>query len=418
MSVPSSDAASDTKGAPWLRGLVRFRDIPALIGRPAGGIDYIPQIDGLRFLSIILVMVWHASLRAARHADQLSQFGIPVATLYNYVPHGEIGVDFFFFISAYVITQLFLVRRGRPVAILDFYRRRARRIYPPYVIIVLICFAILFLAGYKPASAPTAAESTTSLTSSFLASLFYMHGLLFGAAPRLNPPMWSLEIEIQFYLLSPLLWMVLSRLSPRRRVAALWVALAVFVILPGLIKLYYPMDERFRSGLFTHMYLFTAGALAAEFDLSRTLQLGGRQRAGYDILLLTGLVLLLGLGEVLTSVDATPAAGWPNIAVDTGILLGIAAIFLGAMRGRLGRLVFGYPWICLVGTMCYSIYLTHVVVMQGVADKLLSHLHFANPFLIWGAWFCVLLPTAIAVGAVFYVFVERPFMSARRSVRT
>lgn len=80
------------------------------------------------------------------------------------------------------------------------------------------------------------------------------------------------------------------------------------------------------------------------------------------------------------------------------------------MYGRFGRRVFGLPWVNLIGTMCYSIYLIHIVVMQAISEKLLKFLPFHDPVMIWGAWLLVLLPAAIATSMIFYTIVERPFM--------
>ena len=396
-----------------------IKRLPHVIGRPPGGIAYIPQVDGLRFLAIFTVMIWHASLRAGRYAHGVTLSGTPVTSWYAYFPRGEIGVDLFFFISAFVITQLFRSRRDHELSILTFYKRRARRIYPPYLVILLCCFLILYAFDVTPKDAATVATSTVGLVPSFAASLLYLHGILFASAPRLNPPMWSLEIEIQFYLVAPLLWTALSRLGDRRnRIIALIVALAAFTVIPGVVETYLAFDERFRWGLFTHGFLFIAGALAAELDLGRVSDDAASNGFLYDALLGVGLILLLAIGEYLTVVDGVAPAGWPNIITNLLVLFSLFAIFLGAHRGRAGRFVFGLPWLALIGTMCYSIYLTHIIIMQGVSDKLLSHLHLSSPFVIWPLWFAILLPIAIIVGGIFYICVERPFMSKRRVVRT
>lgn len=68
------------------------------------------------------------------------------------------------------------------------------------------------------------------------------------------------------------------------------------------------------------------------------------------------------------------------------------------------------PWFALIGTMCYSIYLTHIVVVQAVSEELLGRVPLHNPWLIWGVWLPVLAVAVFLLALVFYALVERPLM--------
>ncbi|WP_158741926.1 acyltransferase [Acidisphaera sp. L21] len=396
--------------------MLRLARLPSLIGRPPGAIQYNAQIDGLRGLSILLVIVWHVSLRAARHASELSAQGPAITNLYSYIPHGEIGVDFFFFISAIVITQIFATRTDKRLEVGKFYARRLWRIYPPYLVALTGCFIALYASGHAPGSISALDPDAASLPESYAASLFYLHGLVFSTAPLLDPPLWSLEIEIQFYLVGPLIWVFFKYMPDRtKRVAALSALLAAMIVIPPLLKLYMPFDGRFRFGLLAHAYLFVGGMLAVSLDLATPSTDPRLRPALYDAMLAVGLVAAAGVGLVLTQIDAQPSGFWATLLLNVVTIAAIFGVFLGAMRGAIGRFVFGIPWLCLIGTMCYSIYLTHVVAIQIVSEKLLGRLAFRNPELIWGVWFLVLIPVSIAGGIVFYVYVERPFMSRRKT---
>ena len=396
--------------------MLRLARLPALIGRPSGVIRYNPQIDGLRALAILLVIIWHASLRAARHAEDLSAHGAAVTNVHSYIPHGEVGVDFFFFISAIVITQIFATRTGRALDVRTFYVRRLWRIYPPYLVALTLCFIALYASGHAAGNVPAFSQSPISLPESYFASLFYLHGIVFSAAPLVDPPLWSLEIEIQFYLISPLIWVLFNYVPTKnRRTIVVSSLLVTMMIIPALLKWYVPIDERFRFGLLTHAYLFIGGILAVSLDLTAPMSDDRIDPRGYDVILAAGLVAAIGIGLVLTQIDAQPAGFWSTLLINAATISAIFGIFLGAMRGTIGRFVFGIPWLCLIGTMCYSIYLTHVVAIEIVSEKLLSHLPFRNPEVIWGVWFLVLIPVSIAGGIVFYVYVERPFMGRRKT---
>jgi peptidoglycan/LPS O-acetylase OafA/YrhL len=392
--------------------------LPAAIGRPGTSAAYIPQIDGLRCLAILLVMLWHASLRASRHVDDLNHAGHSIRSFYAWLPHGEIGVALFFFVSGFVIAQPFLSRPREQWNFRQFYLRRVRRIYPPYVVALCLCFLVLGVIGYRPANANSFDASAIPLAASFAASLLYLHSVIFDAASRLNPPMWSLEVEILFYLASPWLLAAYMRVGPRglRTIAGLAAVVAIMAA-SSLVALYQPFDGRFRLGLLAHLHLFIAGIVAADLAMAR--QAVARPpaipsgTAAFDVLLLASLTALLGIGLWLTQVDARPDGGWPSFLANAGVLLSVAGLYAGAMHGRLGRAAFGLPWVCLIGTMCYSIYLTHIVVMQAASTAVLARLPLHDPVLIWGVWFLVLPPAAIVVGLVFYVAVERPFMTTR-----
>jgi peptidoglycan/LPS O-acetylase OafA/YrhL len=395
-----------------MRVLRSLATLPDRIGRPTTRVAYIPQIDGLRCLAIVLVLLWHASLRASRYTGALDDAGYTIQSFYAFLPHGEIGVDLFFFISGFVIAQPFLHRRREDWSVWQFYARRMRRIYPPYAAALSLCFLILGIIGHRPENTHAFdASAGVPLTDSFAASLFYLHSIIFDVSSRLNPPMWSLEIEIQFYLLSPLLlWLYTA--PPRRATRAVGAFTGMLLLMAAInVFGHDAFDGRFRLGLVAHMNLFIAGAVAADFareDFTPVLPVSS------DAILLCGLVGLVSCGLWLTQTDARPTGAWSRFFTELALLASIGGLYWGAMKGRLGRIVFGSRWICLIGTMCYSIYLTHIVVMQAVYELLLKRIPLHNSLLIWAVYFLVLPTAALAVGSIFYVAIERPFMTPRK----
>lgn len=389
------------------RKLIRLiASLPDRIGRPPTRTPYIPQIDGLQFLAIALVLVWHSSLRASRFVDVINDRGEHAYSLYGWFPHGEIGVALFFFISGFVIAQPFLSRGRAQWRIGQFYLRRLRRIYPPYFVAITLCFLIVAITGFGDAT------SNLSATQSWAASLFYLNGLLYDTSSRVDPPIWSLEVEIQFYLLAPFLiglYLLPQRMGTRLAIGGL--AAVACILGASFIDLIHPFDGRFRFGLPAHMYLFVAGIVTADAVRMRNTMLSSVS-AGFDALFVAGVLLLLGLGLYLTQVDAKPGGGWPDILCDFGELVAVLAIYFGATQGRISRRIMGTPWIALVGTMCFSIYLVHVVVIQAVASRFLNHLPLHHVATIWSVYMVVLLPLSLLVGGVYFVIIERPFMTA------
>jgi len=163
-------------------------------------IDYRPEIDGLRAISIIAVIFYHAQIK-----------------IFGYEPFkgGFIGVDIFFVISGYLITSIILkeiISTGK-ISLLHFYERRIKRIIPVLLLVITISlpFAWFYLLP----------NDLTDFANSILYSLgfssnFYFHfsGQEYGAQNSLLKPFlhtWSLSIEEQFYIIFPLFLIVIYK---------------------------------------------------------------------------------------------------------------------------------------------------------------------------------------------------------------
>ncbi len=388
------------------------RLLPDTLGR-ADARSYIPELDGLRCLAIVFVLVWHGALRAARYLDHVAAPGGHIATWYAYFPHGEIGVVLFFFISGFVVSQPFLLRPRGAWKIGQFYRRRFVRIYPPYLVAITLCFVVLGVAGHVPADAYAFRDASVPLAQSYLASLFYLHGVVFNAPSPLNPPMWSLEIEVAFYAVLPPLMGLYARTGSRRvRMAVLASLIAAAVIVSSLLISSSETDLRLRWGLFYHAYLFLLGVLTADLvgDLSgSSIRKDGRG----DVVFAAGLAVLVGIGVTMTHFDARMPSSLYAFAVQGSTISSLAMVFHGAVRGRCASAWLSRPWVRLVGTMCFSIYLTHIVVMTAVGEVLGRVLHVHQTWAAYLVFLGVLVPASLTAGFVFYVTVERPF--ARRT---
>lgn len=165
------------------------------------------------------------------------------------------GLELFFVISGFVLALPFLSARlgdGKPVSLKSYYLRRLTRIEPPYVVMLTVIFALLLLRGYGEG------------TSHYLAGLAYVHQLVFGESNRLNSVAWSLEIEVQFYCLLPLLVVVFCDPRPRvRRLMVMLVAtLAVALQLQGLRS-----EPRLSTLIVNVLPFFLAGWLLADVYL-------------------------------------------------------------------------------------------------------------------------------------------------------
>lgn len=369
---------------------------------------YVPQIDGLRFLAIMPVLFFHAGLRGARISpDPAANEALMTAWL----PAGGVGVSLFFFISGYIIAYPFLIDRAPALG--HFYTRRLMRLEPPYFIVMIGCFLLLSL--YTPSSAPNFDYTPVPLWQSLLASLTYTHGIVFGQNPKLNPPAWSLEIEMQFYLVAPfLIW---AYLRIRRRTTRLWVGAATCVaglLLGETIRHYVGQYQSLYHTILAQSYCFILGVLICDHSV-KTQPFLRPARRNYDYGLLCGLIGLLLTGVFEPRINglglADPAAGTLYGSLNAGVrAISICLIFFGAARGARGRAVLANPWLTLIGGACYSIYLVHLPVSHAAAEIVKRVMRPDSLLSAAAVCWIILIPLSIAIGLLFYVLVERPCM--------
>ncbi|WP_189350214.1 acyltransferase family protein [Mesorhizobium sp. M1E.F.Ca.ET.045.02.1.1] len=162
--------------------------------------DYRPDIDGLRAIAVIAVILFH--------------FGVPGFA------GGFVGVDVFFVISGYLITRL-LVAEGNDLSLVEFYSRRMRRILPAMLVMIglsLVAGWFLLLPGDYASLGRSAAFSAAGLGNYY----FLWNTGYFDREATLLPllHLWSLGVEEQFYLVWPALLIVIGRLSRDRQSTA------------------------------------------------------------------------------------------------------------------------------------------------------------------------------------------------------
>jgi len=340
--------------------------------------QYRADIDGMRCLAVLAVVLCHA--------------GIPG------FPGGYVGVDIFFVISGFLITQIISREIGDGTfSILRFYERRARRIVPAILVVILACLAagwfILLPDEYL------ALGKTSLATIAFVSNIrfFVSSSDYFGPEVAFDPLLhtWSLAVEEQFYLLFPFLLIVLSnRFLPYRFVAiavlcAISFALSVWGVANFEIATFYLLPTRFwELGL---------GALLALRAYPADSSPLARQGAGLlGLFLIAASVILLEEGSAFPGLAALPACAGTALLIWSGSDGRTLASKLLSMR----------PFV-LIGLISYSLYLWHW------------------PFIVFlRLWLSTAdLPLAVASGAVIvsicfaalsWRYIEQPFRRPSR----
>ena len=347
---------------------------------------HVAGLDGLRAIAVIVVVLFHLTPGA--------------------MVGGYLGVDIFFVVSGFIITRLLLIEHVSTggIRLRDFWRRRARRLLPALVVLLLVCSSAALLVG-GDVLVGLGAQLLTALTFSsnwyFIAS---GSDYFASTAPELFRNLWSLAVEEQFYLLWPLvLLLVVLRLPRVARIVVLALATAASAVaMAMLLTPGNPTSVYYGTG--THAFGLTLGALlaaAGQWWPTRVLEWsrGARRTLGVlGSLALAGLIAL----AVLMPGDADWAyrGGLFAVAGLTAVL--IAAFLVPA--SPLARAVDVAPlrW---VGRRSYGIYLWHWPVFVLLAAALPAWA--SDAALAWALGGVAAVVTVV-IAALSFRFVETP----------
>ena len=371
--------------------------------RPTEG-GYIAEVDGLRFIAIFAVIMQHLSERMIRFSP--TAFDTPIADnpLAFFISRGTVGVFLFFAISGFVLSLPFA--KNRSLSIKSFYVRRVERIEPPYLIWMSVFALVLVVKG---------AYSLSTIFPHWLASITYTHWLFFGEYSVINPVAWSLEIEIQFYLLAPFLAMGYFSLKNRQlRRTLLIVFILIFILLQGQLGwLHFPM----KANLLGRLPNFLVGFLLADlylYDWKKETENEGKSSV-LDLLNFSNLVNLrlksyiwdfIALISYITMCYSWTEETWKTIIFNLSLTL----LFISAFKGRLFSMFLAKPWIAIIGGMCYTIYLTHLPLLEGIT-RLTAPLSISSNYGINLVIQMVVILPILGISAIlFFVLTEKPFM--------
>lgn len=359
---------------------------------------YYPEIDGIRFLAIILVILFHAhGYIITKTPHQFSDGPQHYPLLETLLSNGDRGVELFFVLSGFILCLPFArqyVQGGKPVNLKKYYLRRVTRLEPPYII-AMTGLLLLHLAMQL--------HTLAEIVPSWLASLIYAHGLIFRKTPLLTVVAWSLEIEIQFYLIAPLLFRVLSLQRTGRR-------LLLAGGIAGIICLQHfcPAPGGFIT-LYGFAQYFLAGILLSDFYVSDTMAASFRN-AAWAIVAVICLVAIVYL-PIKEGKDAASA----GVVLVSRLLFPfcIGLFYYIVMKNDVVKRVFSYKFIPIIGGMCYSIYLLHYTIISAFGRMTINwqftDKYLPNLFL----QLAILMVPVLLISGAFYYLVERPFMAGK-----
>lgn len=349
-----------------------MRSAPAVV-------DYRPEVDGLRAIAVLSVIFYHAG--------------------FGFAPGGFVGVDIFFVISGYLITGI--VHRelaAGEFSLLRFYERRARRILPA----LFAMLAVTLLIGWfllSPGQLKALSQSAVSVVA--FASNHYFHlktGYFSPSAAELPLlHMWTLSVEEQFYVVLPLLLMLVMRYRPHWTAATLAFALLMSLALCLSLETRDPALNFFFAG--TRAWELLAGGLLAVV-IARGADPARVPRAIRELLSAVGVVGLLGV--IAAYGDDTPFPGRYAILPIIATVLVIAFAQRDTVAGRLLSL---RPMVAM-GLISYSAYLWH--------QPVLAYLTVWSGTKPSGAPLWTGLAVIMLASWASWRFIEQPFRDRRR----
>lgn len=342
---------------------------------------FIPEVDGFRFIAILIVVISHVYGQCGPIPDG----GAFEHTFRRAFSDGSRGVFLFFTISGFILALPFArnhLQGGKKVHLLSYFKRRITRLEPPYILAMLLRVPMIYISK---------GSAVLVLGAHLLASLFYVHGLVYSSPSTINPPAWSLEVEIQFYLLAPALT-VLFAISKKavRRTVFIGLMLVSAILAHTLIV----HDTRLASSLLNYLHFFLAGFLLCDLYLSEDCLAVPKW--------LWDLAGVTSLGFILVS-----QVSWFTIALPFVTVV----LYLAGFHGRILRSFFSMRAISLIGGMCYSLYLTHTTVLVAFSPivRRISK-SFLPGFVSYPLMFGLPALGIILIGTAYFLLIERPCM--------
>jgi peptidoglycan/LPS O-acetylase OafA/YrhL len=331
----------------------------------------IPQLDGVRGIAIILVMLVNTSDK------------YPVLHLQHVVGNGWMGVDLFFALSGFLITGILLDSKREPSYFKNFYARRALRILPLYYSVLIFMFVLV------PLLRPAQGQLILERSSPWWAYPLFLQNFLIAVPTQAVGPLgvsWSLAIEEQFYLLWPLVVRFCST-ALLRRIAVTMILLSVpltFYLSTHHVLIY--------SNIFCRQVGLMAGALLALLVRSETFEPSKYAKAAW---------ILFAVTLVVAFVSEPRGARW--LAFTMVALAAASFVFLALYSSqRWLEFLLRNRFLRYTGTISYGLYLLH-----KIPTDLLQAMHLdRRPVLILPE----MLVASYVLAILSWNLLEKPFL--------
>ncbi len=335
-------------------------------------VTYRPDIDGLRALAVLAVMFFHARIPG--------------------FAGGYVGVDVFFVVSGFLITSIIFGQVGEErFSFIHFYDRRARRILPALTVVALSTIVAAWMV-LLPEEFVDLGQSVTAIGAFASNVLFWIKSGYFAGPAHETPLLhtWSLAVEEQFYLVWPVLIVVLNRLGKSQFIRGVFIALVVGSLIASEWMVQRSATTAFYFSPFRAWELAIGGLLA----LPNMPKVSGRT--------MRELLSLLGFGLIAWAiVGFSEETRFPGVTALLPVVGTALILYTGVGAGtRISKILSVKPLVGL-GLISYSLYLWHWPLL------VLPELHLSR-FLSLSEALIALVASTVLAGLT-WKFIEQPF---------
>ena len=336
--------------------------------------QYRPEIDSLRALAVIPVILFHLGIQ--------------------YFDGGYIGVDVFFVISGYLITSLIIIEKSsNNFKIKKFLERRLRRLLPALYLVMLVTIPFSYYL-LTPSELKDFGQSILSVTSISSNILFWRESGYFATASELKPLLhtWSLAIEAQFYIIFAIFYVLTAKLKKRSILFIFFLLLLLSFVLAIWGSVNKPTANFYL--LPTRGWEFLSGTFIAYYMMN-TKQKESRIRD--ELLSMIGLLMIFF--SIIFFDNETP---FPSHYTILPVLGTVLVILFTKQNTYIHKILNSYK-IVWVGLISYSAYLWHFPILALTKNSIDGDLSKNNIF--------ILLIFTLILSYLSWKFVERPFRS-------
>jgi peptidoglycan/LPS O-acetylase OafA/YrhL len=372
----------------FFRHLMKFIQNKITFKRIISQGKFIPEIDGLRFIAVTSVVLYHLNGFIIEKYDSIKDDN---GILRYILSNGDLGVPLFFVISGFVLGlpfANFYLNNVGSINLKNYFTRRITRLEPPYILVMSI---LLFGAVYV-AKSLTLSEAIDS----YLASIFYVHNIVYNALPKLNCVAWSLEIEIQFYFLAPFLAFIFFKKLKKFRKIYLSISCLLFLFINQL-----NLNPFQFVSIINFTQYFLLGLLLSDLYVTEQ-KIFKISKFDFLIGFVFFSVLWMFNVENFESVFA-------KIIWEIVLLSSIFIFYYYVLIHKIFKFL-TYSNITNIGGMCYSIYLLHYPIISIIGNPLLKFTFTSYPIINVIVFSIFILTGILLISSIFYLMIERPCM--------
>lgn len=365
-------------------------------------------LDGLRALAALYVLGHHACMYVNYAKDSVAG---NIASIFAY---GHSAVNLFIIISGFCLMLPILQNNGvLKGGVWHFYRKRAKRILPPYFITVITC--ILLIHTFLSQKTGTQWDGTFPINAwDVFTRTVLLQDVFANTQAKINYPLWSISVEFRIYLLFPLLLLCWRKWG----VIPLTIACTLLSLAIWAIMVQNPLFNISRSGINPHyLVLFVAGMWACYFSYSNQPKIA-YLRSKCNIWLVGALTLLVFV--LLTyfkyyyhqHIIKLPAHAFRDL--KEGLLMSVFLFLIATGRLHTINSIVSWKPLAAIGLFSYSIYLMHAPFLQIVMQYGIFPFGFSSDvqmilLLLAGT------PVVLLLSYLFYLFAEKPFMTRKKT---